>query len=134
MQAQAVEVLRAVAPRDAVGEVDVGCFGLAVGDPGLVCVGLGEVEVVRAGGCDAVAEGGDGDDAGGGGGCGGGEEEGFEEVEEQEVGEVVCAELGFEAVFGGALRGGHYAGKEVLVVVLFVGLCFGEDGGRHTQR
>ena len=109
MQRQALQVLRAVAPRDAVGEVDVGGFGLSVGDPGLVGVGLGEVEVVRAGGRDAVAEGGDGYDAGGVAGRAGGEEERFDEVEEEEVGEVVGAELRFEAVFGFALWGGHYA-------------------------
>lgn len=105
-----MQALPAEAPRDAVGEVDVCCFGLPIGHPGLVGVGLGEVEVVRAGGGDAVAEGGDGNDAGAGGGCAGGEEEGFEQVEEQEVREVVCAELRFEAVFGLALGGGHYAG------------------------
>lgn len=65
-----------------------------------------------AGGGDAVAEGGDCDYAGGGcGGCGG-EEEGREEVEEEEVGEVVCAELRFEGVDRCALGGGHYAGKK----------------------
>lgn len=67
--------------------------------------------VVGTGGGDAVAEGGDCDYAGGrGGGCGG-EEEGFEEVEEEEVREVVCAELRFEVVEGCAAGGGHYAGR-----------------------
>lgn len=106
--------MRAEAARDAVSEVDVGCFGLAVGDPGLVGVGFGEVEVVGAGGGYAVAEGGDGDYAGGGSGCGGGEEEGFEQVEEEEVGEVVGAELRFEAVFGFSLGSGHDAGRLIV--------------------
>jgi len=72
VQRQTVQTLRPEAPRDAVGEVDVGCFGLAVGYPGLVGVGLGEVEIVGAGGGYAVAEGGDGDDAGSGVGRAGG--------------------------------------------------------------
>ena len=109
MQRQAPEVvLRAEASRDAVGEVDVGCFGLAVGDPGLVAVGFGEVEVVGPGWSYAVAEGGDGDDARAAVGSVG-EEEGEEEVEEEEVREVVCAELRFEVVGCGSLGGGHYA-------------------------
>ena len=56
-----------------------------------------------------MAGGGESDDAGGEGGGGGGEEEGFEELEEEEVGEVVGAELGFEAVGCGALGGCHDA-------------------------
>lgn len=97
VERQAVEVLRGEASRDGVGEVDVGCFGLPVGDPGLVAGGFGEVEVVGPGWCYAVAEGGDGDDARAAVGSVG-EEEGFEEVEEEEVREVVCAELRFEVV------------------------------------
>ena len=59
----------------------------------------------------AVAEGGETDDAGGEGGGGGLEEEGFEELEEEEVGEVVGTELGLEAVGGvGEGGGSHYAG------------------------
>jgi hypothetical protein len=109
VQRQTVQVLRAEAAGDAVGEVDVGGFGLAVGCPGLVGVRFREVEIVRAGWSYAVAEGGDGNDAGAGSGCGRGEEEGFEEVEEEEVGEVVGGELGFETVDGFAVGGGHNA-------------------------
>ena len=119
-----MQTLLAEAARDAVGEVDVCCFGLAVGCPGLVGVGLGEVEIVRAGGGDAVAEGGNGDDAGAKSGCAGREEEGFEEIKEEEVGEVVCAELGFETVFGFALGGGHYAGSLLLEGMFLEGFFF----------
>jgi hypothetical protein len=105
-----VQVLGPEVPADAVGEVDVGCFRLPVGCPGGVGVGLGEIEVVWAGWGCAVPDAGEGDNAGGGGGGCGGEEEGEERVEEEEVGEVVCAELEFEAVEGFAEGGGHYAG------------------------
>lgn len=62
-----------------------------------------------AGGGYAVAEGGDGDDPRVGTRSCGGEEEGFEEVEEEEVGEVVGAELRFVAVGGISLGGCHDA-------------------------
>jgi hypothetical protein len=54
VQRQTVQVLRAEAAGDAVGEVDVGGFGLAVGCPGLVGVRFREVEIVRAGWSYAV--------------------------------------------------------------------------------
>jgi hypothetical protein len=99
--------------------VDVGCFRLPVGCPGGVGVGLGEIEILRPGWRDAVAEGGDCDYAGRRGGSCGGEEEREEGVEEEEVGEVVCAELEFEAVGCFAVGGGHYAGWEGVLEVLF---------------
>ena len=54
-----MQVLGPVATLEFVGEVDVCGFGLAVGDPGVVGVGLGEVVVVEADFAVAVAEAGD---------------------------------------------------------------------------
>lgn len=93
-----MEIFRTVASFDFVGEVDVCCFCLSVGGPGGIGSRFFEIDVFETDLAAAVADGGEGDDAGGEEGCGRGEEKGFEEVEEEEVGEMVCCELGFAAV------------------------------------
>ena len=100
-----METLGAVQPGEMRGHVDAGGFAGTVGEPAVVFAV--EVDVVEADGAVAVGGGGDADDARVEGGGRAGEKEVFEEVEEEEVGEVVCAELKLVAVFGAGFGGVH---------------------------
>ena len=93
-----MQVLAAIAPLDLIGEVDVGGLGLAVGYEGLVAIWLVESQVVEVDAVSAVAGGRDAHDARWEVSCCGFEECVFEALEEQEVREVIDAELGFVAV------------------------------------
>ncbi len=106
-----MQSLGAIPALDLICHVDVCSFGLPVGAPGAVGSGGGEVVVGEVNAVSAVADGGEADNAGLERRGGGGEEEGFEELEEEEVGEVIGAELSFEAI-GSEGTGGesHYAG------------------------
>lgn len=109
------------------GEGGVGEFALAVGGPAVVLFFAHEVVEV-----ECAAEGG----AAGGvvdAGLGGVGEDVDEVAGEGEVGEVVDAELGFEAVFGELVGDGHEAGvvEEDIEAVVFGFESIGErfDGG-----
>ena len=87
------------------GEQHVGGLGPAVGHPRVVGLAL-EVGIVEVDVAEAVAGRREQHDAG----AAGGHQRGREQLDEQEVAEVVGAELHLEAVDGGALRAGHHAG------------------------
>lgn len=108
--AQPVQTFVAVSSFDLIGHVDIGCFTAAVRGPGRVFA-IVEIVVADVDRTGAVAGGGKIDDARVKFGGRRGEEGSFEELEEQEVREMVCAELGFESVgCFDECRGGHDAG------------------------
>ena len=72
-------------------------------------VGAVEVEVIEVGLCEAVCHGCEKDSTGWEVRRGGREEDRFEEVEEEEVREVVGAELCFKSVGGATFGAGHYS-------------------------
>ena len=111
METVAVQILLAVTAVEFVGEVDVCGLGLGIGEPGVVEAGSVETVIVDVDAAVAVTRRTHRDDAGGEFRGGGGEEERLQELEEQEVGEVVGAELGFMAVGCFRVGGdGHDAG------------------------
>ena len=100
--------------RQHAGEEDVGELGLAVSRPGVVVghVGFAGLGHESGFGGEFVAFGGEVDDPDVGVGlCGGFFQNGKEELGEEGVADVVCAELCFVAVFCEAGGLGHYAGR-----------------------
>lgn len=88
--------------------VDVCRLGLPVRDPRVIRGG-GEVVVGEEDAVGAVARGGEADHPGSGRRGGGSKQERFEQLEEEEVRQVVGAQLGLESVGGAGLWGCHDA-------------------------
>jgi len=105
-----MQSLRSIPSLNFIRHINIRRLTLSIASKWAIAIFFIKVVVVNADSRPAVAGRGNVYDAGGEGGGGGREEGGLEELEKEEVGEMVCGELGFETVRReGSFGDGHYA-------------------------